>query len=116
MANPYSRDLTNPNASHKSQTSSTDANYGPSDPNTGIFGDTSVHDPAFPGQNMRSKPQFKDYSPEVPKSKADADYKFSLEGSRKMTSVGNAVAGNALAKVGSTAMDWAVKPGGWRAA
>jgi hypothetical protein len=28
MANPYRRDLTNPNAPHKSQTSSTGANYG----------------------------------------------------------------------------------------
>jgi hypothetical protein len=64
---------------------------------------------------MRSKPQFKDYSPEIPKSKADANYEFSLEGSRRMTSIGNDVAGNALAKARSTAMDWTVEPGVWRA-
>jgi hypothetical protein len=58
---------------------------------------------------MRSKPQFRDYSP--PKSKADTNYEFSVEGGRKMTSIGNIVAGNALAKTGPTAMDWAVEPG-----
>jgi hypothetical protein len=65
---------------------------------------------------MHSKPQFRDYSPEIPKFKADTDYEFSLEGARKMTSIGNGVAGNALAKAGPTAMDWTVEPGGWRAA
>jgi hypothetical protein len=61
---------------------------------------------------MRSKPQFKDYSPEIPKSKANANYEFGLEGGRKMTSIRNDVDGNALAKAGSTAMDWTMELGG----
>jgi hypothetical protein len=59
---------------------------------------------------MRSKPQFRDYSP--PKSKADTNYEFSVEGGRKITSIGNDAAGNALAKTEPTAMDWTVEPGG----
>jgi hypothetical protein len=65
---------------------------------------------------MRSKPLYKDCSPKIPKPKADVNYEFQLEGGRKKTTIGNAVAGNALAKAGSIAIDWAMKPGGWRAA
>jgi hypothetical protein len=48
--------------------------------------------------------------------KADANYESSLEGGRKKINIGNAVAGNAVAKAGSIAADWAVKPGCWKAA